>query len=120
MCIGGKMEEQMKIKWHPLLMEATQHAGYGGALDRTLVIYTSDLTSPLCDGLVPGYRALFGWSNTPMELQAWKKRRQAYKDGVVLDFRFLSHSDSTANEAGSKSLRGASTGAQLIHEVGHW
>lgn len=55
-----------------------------------------------------------------MELQYWKERGQAYKDGVVLDFRYLYHDDRASLEAGAKSLHGASTGAQLVHEVGHF
>jgi hypothetical protein len=123
MCIGSKMEDQVKSAWHPQLVEATRNAAGqrgGAAAEKTLIIYTSDLTSPACKGYVPGYKALFGWSNTPMELQAWKQRHQAYRDGVVLDFRYLYHADSVAIEAGGKSLRGASTGAQLVHEVGHY
>lgn len=117
MCIGSKVEDQIKSVYHPQLVQETRSAG--GA-DRTLIIYTSDLTSPACKGSVKGYKALFGWSNTPMELQYLKHRHQGFKDGVVLDYRYLYHSDSVANEAGAKSRRGASTGAQLVHEVGHW
>lgn len=122
MCIGSKLEDQIKSQWHPQLIETTRSAAgqRGYSADRTLIIYTSDLTSPICKGFVPGYKALFGWSNTPMELQAWKQRNQAYRDGVVLDFRYLYHADNVANEAGGKALRGASTGAQLVHEVGHY
>jgi hypothetical protein len=122
MCIGSPVEDRVKSSWHPQLVEATRKAGgnAGASGERVLIIYTSDLTSPACKGAVKGYKALFGWSNTPMELQAWKQRKQGYKDGVVLDFRYLYHSDSVVIEAGAKSRRGATTGAQLVHEVGHF
>lgn len=122
MCIGSKLENDIKAVFHPQLVQATRSvAGQKGySADRTMIVYTSDLTSPACKGYVPGYKALFGWSNTPMELQVWKERRQAYRDGVVLDFRYLFHPDAATNEAGGKALRGSSTGAQLVHEVGHY
>jgi hypothetical protein len=60
MCIGSKADERIKQQLHPQLAQATLDAGHSSA-DRTLVVYTTDLTSPACANSVPGYRALFGW-----------------------------------------------------------
>jgi hypothetical protein len=57
MCIGSQLEDKLKSVWHPQLVEATRQAGgrAGAVADKTLIIYTTDLTSPACKGLVPGY-----------------------------------------------------------------
>jgi uncharacterized protein (UPF0261 family) len=57
MCIGSQLEDKLKSNWHPQLVEATRQAGGRSSTvaDKTLIIYTTDLTSPACKGLVPGY-----------------------------------------------------------------
>jgi len=114
MCVGSKAEQGMKSLWRSKLVTEG-----GTPFDRTLVVYASDITNAACNGAVSGYQALFGFSNTPLELLVWKERHMTYRDGVVLDFKYL-HNPHMPVQSGSPAMHGASTGAQLVHETGHW
>lgn len=114
MCAGSATELSIKSTWWPKLIQEG-----GTVADHTLVIYVSDITAAACKGAVAGYSVMFGYGNTPFDVVFWKQHNMQYRDGVVIDRQYM-FGTGVQQEAASAALHGASTGAQLVHEVGHW
>lgn len=114
MCVGSSTELGIKKAWRANLVQEG-----GTAPDGTLVIYVSQITSDKCKGVVAGYSVMFGFGTSPFDLLYWKQRNQGYRDGVVMDPGYLWY-QGVQRESGSGAQHGASSGAQLVHEVGHW
>lgn len=114
MCVGSSTELQLKKTWRPQLTQEGNTTP-----DRTLIIYVSQMSSDKCKGRVPGYSVLFGYGTSPYDLVMWKQHKQEYRDGVVIDPGYLLN-NKVQKESGQGAARGAASGAQLVHEVGHW
>ncbi|KAF8056228.1 ttc30a [Scenedesmus sp. PABB004] len=113
LCLGSSAEAAVKAAWRPRL------AGRA-APDRALVVYVSAIAgAPSCKGGAAGYERMFAYSNTPTDLVFWKQHGLEYRDGVVIDPSYLLDPRAPPG-GGAGALRGAASGAQLVHEIGHW